>query len=257
MFHQRGLPISRTVDSRGRVSWELAEIPAAVLRLASSRREEITAEGPGSLRQQYRAWTRERYGAEREPAGQEWNDFLAAHRGPKAKLAGRELRRAWADQYEAAGWGVDYAQEYIRRAVHHAQGGITASDDRADAIEQFRQEFLADVCREHALVPESHVDAMTFEKAKGLIDVTTALSVVGRMFSDGDLLVAPDGRVTTLQVVAEEQRARKAAQRLMDAAPVQAPSAEAVRQAIEEEARQGRPFRRAPDGGGTARDERT
>ncbi|HXM57391.1 MAG TPA: AAA family ATPase, partial [Candidatus Dormibacteraeota bacterium] len=224
------------------MSWELADIPAAVLRLASSRRMEITAEGPGSLREQYRAWCRERYGTEREPAGPAWDEFLAAHRGPKATLQGSALRQAWADQYEEAGWGVEAARAYARRATLRMLGGITASDDNADAIERFRKEFLDDVCREHALVPESHVDAMTFEKAKGLIDVTAALKVVGAMFSDGDLLTAQDGRVTTLGIVAAEQRARRAAQQLMDAAPGAAPSPEAVRRAIEEAARKGLPF---------------
>src|SRR5262249_50477238 len=155
----------RAVDGRGRVSWELDEIPAAVLRLASSRRAEITAEGPGSLREQYRAWCRERYGTEREPDGPAWDEFLATHRGPKAALQGLELRRAWADQYAAAGWGLATAREYIGRAAARARAGIMPSDDNADAAERFRQDFLSDLCREHALVPESHVDAMTFEKA--------------------------------------------------------------------------------------------
>jgi AAA domain/TrwC relaxase len=242
MLRLRGFPIVRTTDDRGGVSWELDEIPAAVLRLASSRRAEIMAEGPGSLREQCREWSREQYGAEREPTGQAWEDFLVAHRGPKATLHGRELRQAWAEQYETAGWGVRMAQEYIARAARRAAVGIVASDDATDAIDQFRREFLADLCREHALVPESHVDALTFEKAKGLIAVTTALTVVGAMFSDGDLLVAPDGRVTTLGIVAQEQRARRAAQRLMDLPAGDAPRPEAVQAAIEEAARQGFPL---------------
>ncbi len=242
MWRLRGFPIARTVDDKGMVSWELDGIPEAVLRLASSRRAEITAEGPGSLRERYRAWCREQYGTAREPQGQAWEEFLAAHRGPKATLQGLELRQAWVDQFATAGWGIQAAHEYVLRGVRRAQAGITASDDQEDAVERFRREFLADLCREHALVPESHVDAMTFEKAKGLIDVTTALSVVGAMFSDGDLLVAPDGRVTTLQVIADEQRARKAAEQLLDAESVHAPSSEAVRRAIEEAARQGIPL---------------
>src|SRR5262249_19972135 len=48
--------------------------------------------------------------------------------------------------------------------------------------------------------------------------------------------------VTTLGIVAEEQRAREAARQLMDASPVDAPSPEAVRRAIEEAARKGLPF---------------
>src|SRR5437660_2867008 len=75
MLRLRGFPIVRSVDERGRVSWELDEIPAAVLRIASSRREEITADGPGSLREQYRAWCRERYGVEREPSGPAWDEL--------------------------------------------------------------------------------------------------------------------------------------------------------------------------------------
>src|SRR5215472_10108325 len=111
MLRLRGFSIVRNTDDRGRVSWELDEVPAALLRLASSRRAEITAEGPGSLREQYRDWCREQFGTEREPTGQAWEDFLAAHRGPKATLHGRELRQAWADQYETAGWDVRMAQE--------------------------------------------------------------------------------------------------------------------------------------------------
>ena len=242
MLRLRGFPIVRSVDERGRVSWELDEIPAAVLRIASSRREEITADGPGSLREQYRAWCRERYGVEREPSGPAWDEFLTTHRGPKATLNGPELRHAWADQYGAAGWGTAMAREYVLRAQRAGRAGVTPSDDNAAAIERFRQEFLDDLCREHALVPETHVNAMTFEKAKGLIDITTALTVVGAMFSAGDLLVAPDGRVTTLGVVAEEQRARRAAEQLMDAPPVGAPDPEAVRKAIEVSALRGLPF---------------
>ena len=256
MFRLRGFPIARAVDAQGRVSWELDGIPPAVLRLASSRRAEITDEGPGSLREQYRAWCRERYGGEREPRGPAWDEFLAAHRGPKASLHGSALRQAWADQYAMEGWGIEQAARYIAQATREARDGIAASDDNADAIEQFRREFLADVCREHALVPEVHVDAVTFDKAKGLIDVTTALVVVGEMFSSGDLLVAPDGRVTTLAVVAAEQRARRAAEQLLDAAPGQAPRADVVQRAIEEAARQGRPFRRPSGGGRPDGDER-
>jgi hypothetical protein len=256
MLRLRGFPIARTVDAQGRVSWELVQIPEAVLRRASSRRVEITDEGPGSLRDRYRGWCREQYGGEREPNGPAWDDFLAAHRGPKASLHGSELRLAWADQYGMAGWGVEQARQYIALAFMRAQAGIAGSDDDADAVDSFRREFLADVCREHALVPESHVDAVTFEKAKGLIDVTTALAVVGAMFTSGDLLVAPDGRVTTLAVVAAERRARRAAEQLQDAAPAPAPRPEVVQRAIEEAARQGRPFRRAPDGGSSPGDER-
>jgi hypothetical protein len=230
------------MDVHGRVSWELDEIPTAVLKLASSRRTEIAAEGPGSLRDQYRAWCREQYGAEREPEGQAWEDFLAAHRGPKATLHGRGLRQAWADQYATAGWGVQMAHEYVVRAARHTHAGIVASDNNADAIDRFRQEFLAGLCREHAMVPQTHVEAMTYEVAKGLIDVTTALTVVGAMFSDGDLLVAPDGRVTTLGIVADEQRARRAAQQLQDAPGGDAPRPKAVQEAIEEAARQGLPL---------------
>jgi hypothetical protein len=249
MFRLRGFAIARAVDEQGRVSWELDGIPAAVLQLAASRRAEITDEGPGSLREQYRAWCRERYGGEREPRGPAWDEFLAAHRGPKASLHGPALRQAWAEQYTAEGWGIEQAGRYIVRAARHAGDGIPSSDDSADAIDRFRQEFLAAVCRENALVPEFQVDAVTFERAKGLIDVTTALAVVGEMFSSGDLLVAPDGRVTTLAVVAAEQRARRAAEQLMDAAPGPAPRVDVVQRAIEEAARQGRPFRR-PSGGG-------
>jgi conjugative relaxase-like TrwC/TraI family protein len=238
MLRLRGFPIARTVDDRGQVTWQLDGIPATVLRIASSRREEIT----GSLREQYRAWCLERYGTEREPSGPAWDEFLSTHRGPKATLNGPELRQAWADQYDAAGWGTAMAQEYVLRAQHAARAGVTPSDDNAAAIERFRQEFLDDLCREHALVPEAYVNTMTFEKAKGLIDITTALSVVGAMFSAGDLLVAPDGRVTTLGVVAQEQRARRAAERLMDAPPADAPDPEAVRKAIEESALRGLPF---------------
>ncbi len=139
MLRLRGFPIVRRVDDQGRVSWELAGIPAEVLRLASSRRTEIMADGPGSLREQYRAWSRERYGVEREPLGQSWEDFLAAHRGPKATLRGRVLRQAWADQDAAAGWGIDAAHAYVVQADCRAQAGITPSDANAEAIERFRR----------------------------------------------------------------------------------------------------------------------
>src|SRR5262249_23170134 len=126
MLRLRGFPIVRTVDERGRVTWELDDVPAAVLRLASSRRMEITAEGPGTLRHRSRAGRRERYGSEREPAGPAWDEFLAAHRGPKATLLGPALRQAWADQYENAGLGVQAARAYVRRAAGRVGDGIIA-----------------------------------------------------------------------------------------------------------------------------------
>src|SRR5262249_24699887 len=105
---------------------------------------------------------------------------------------------------------------------------------------EFRQLMLQYICRDHAFVPIAEMDRLAQQLAVGLLDPRTAERVVGHMVRDGDLLDTTDDQVTTLEVVAYEQRARRAAEKLL-AAPPGSPLADGL---LEEELE-----RRAKDGG--------
>jgi len=91
--------------------------------------------------------------------------------------------------------------------ARRASGVLKPGPDSPEAAE-FRRLMLEYICRDHAFVPIAEMDRLAQQLAVGLLDPRTAERVVGHMVRDGDLLVTTDDQVTTLDVVAYEQRAR-------------------------------------------------
>jgi conjugative relaxase-like TrwC/TraI family protein len=210
---QRGFTIHRELV-RGpsgavkRVAWEIEGVPEDLLRAMSSRRREVE-----DLRKQYL----EKTGREAEGTG--WERFLEQHRGPKAKLTADEIREAWEVEGQSYGFGPADAVMLHTGAQEAQRAGIEERGKEGWAAEQLRREILADLCREHALVPERDLDKLLVQRSIGLMDPYTAMGVVAKMFGAGDLLATTDGRVTTLEVLAAEQRATAAAEELLAAPP--------------------------------------
>jgi conjugative relaxase-like TrwC/TraI family protein len=235
-LRQLGYPIERTLvrsasGSVRQVKWEIEGMPAALLRAMSSRRREVE-----DLRRRYREVT----GREAEGVG--WERCLEGHRGPKATRSPKEMRDAWVAEAESYGSGLEHAAALCAQAEEARTVGVEGRDEQSPQAKQLRAEVLADLCREHALVPERELDKLVMQRSIGLLDPYVAMGVIASMFGDGDLLATTDGRVTTLEVLAAEQRAVAAAGQLLDAEP----APEVDRATLEEDFRRaeerGRPF---------------
>ncbi|MDQ6898973.1 MAG: relaxase domain-containing protein, partial [Candidatus Dormibacteraeota bacterium] len=209
----RGFEIERELirDAHGnvkRVAWEVKGVPRDLIKAMSSRSQEID-----QLKRSYR----ELFG--REPEGVHFERFLLNHRGPKSKRTADELREAWIEE----GREHDYGPETVAAEKAHADARLAAGiPERLEPVgpeaDQFRLEILADLTREHALVPKRQLDKLGQQRAMGLLDPNTAGLVIAEMFGDGDLLMTSDGqRVTTLATLAAEQRAIEAADKLLRA----------------------------------------
>lgn len=176
-----------------RVAWEVAGVPADLVRAMSSRREEVE-----ELRHRYRQATG------REAKGPGWERFLEQHRGPKARRTEYEMYAAWEDEAAEHGFGPERVAALRQEAEAAAAAGVEKRDMHSEAAEQLRREILADLCREHAVVPERELDKLLVQRSMGLMHPYEAMGVVAEMFGDGDLLSSYDGRVTTLEVLAAE-----------------------------------------------------
>ena len=144
---------------------------------------------------------------------------MSAQRGQKAKLSAPELCVEW--QLEGAEDGFD--RDVVRAVVAEAgmrrrSGASKPAPDGPEAAE-FRRLMLAHICRDHAFVPVAEMDGLAQQLAVGRLDPRTAERVVGHMVRDGDLLVSSDNKVTTVEVLAHEQRTRQAVEKLLAAQP--------------------------------------
>ena len=237
--------------------WEVGGIPKAAVTAFSNRTSELD---------ELKVVFEKKYG--RPAEGEAWNRWVAGQRGPKAKLTAEELYEAWVARGEPVGMTPEL-QEQLLAARHERQqpqlweiyDSFENKDEwrrqegeRRDRVMQtaeaaeFRKAVLAEVCREHALVPLAQLDRLAQKLARAVItahgplDSRDAGIILARMMRDGDLMPTTDGRVTTLEVLAAEQRAMKAAQGLLDADLVQ-PMSDAARQALAaRREREGRPF---------------
>jgi hypothetical protein len=209
MLQARGFQIERklTLDSKGRIkriSWELAGIPASLIEAMSKRSQEIT-----DLAREYRVQTG------REAVGPAWDRFVTGKRGGKGHHSPEELQLSWWTEGRVHGFGPEQARELIAEAQTR-QPSYRAPDETSPEAELFRREILADICRDHALVPEHQLDGLLQQRAVSLVDPTTARGIVADLFGDGELLRTTTGMVTTLEVLAQEQRAERALKRLPD-----------------------------------------
>ena len=235
-LRQRGFTIRRELvrGSSGavkRVAWEIDGVPDELLQAMSSRRREVE-----DLRQQYREATG------REAEGTGWERFLEQHRGPKAKLTPDEMREAWETEGQSYGFGPAKAARLRDRAEAARNAGIAERGQEGWAAEQLQSEILADLCRDHALLPERDLDKLLVQRSIGLMDPYTAMRVVAKMFGTGDLLATTDGRVTTLEVLAAEQRATAAANELLATPPEPSADREQLERDFKAAEDSGRPF---------------
>lgn len=228
-----GFELSREVDDRGRVRWEVVGVPASLVEAMSSRSADVTA-----LEREYEEFTG-------NPAtGRGWQRFKAASRRSKRHHDPSSLREAWEETGREHGFGPEEAAALAARAAEHAQP-LPRPDTATEAAAQFRREFLAEVCREYALVPDSHVWRTAMRLSVGLLDPPAVARAVAQLYRDGELLATEKGLgglVTTPAVLETERRAIDAATRLLDADAEEPVTAEELERILRRAKEDGRPF---------------
>lgn len=254
MLRARGFQIEWTLARKStgalqRVAWEIKGVPAGLVKAMSSRSLEIE-----ELKKRYQ----QEYGKKAE--GEAWNRWFAEHRGPKAKLTAGQLREAWGGAGAEHGFGPQQAAQLVELADAAMAAGIPPAEERETGPEadEFRKRVLVELCREHALVPARDLDRLAQVAAVGLVSPTAAMGIVAEMIGDGDILITADaptdtegqgrgtkstshGWVTTLEVLAAEQRAEAAATQLLESELEAVPEVD-LRAELARREREGRPF---------------
>jgi conjugative relaxase-like TrwC/TraI family protein len=232
---ERGFELEQRVEQRSngqpRVAWEVKGVPEEAIRAFSSRTVEIDR-----LKEQYRKHTG------REAKGPGWDSFLISHRGPKSKLSAPELRVEWRAKGAGAGFWLADVRALVRKARARRAAGLRGRAEDSPEAEEFRRRMLAEICRDHAFVTMADVDRLTCQLAGGLMNTVVAGRTVARMFADGELLQTTDDKVTTLEILAYEQRTRDAATRLIDAPVGSAVAEHLVEAELRRREAEGRPF---------------
>jgi conjugative relaxase-like TrwC/TraI family protein len=240
MFRERGWEVERTLvkDRHGRADrahWELAGVPQSLIKAMSTRSQEIE-----DLKRRYR----ELYGL--EPDGPGFERFLLTHRGPKSRRSSEELRAEWAAEGREHGYGPEQVAQAHAEALARQQAGIEIRGEQSPQAQQLREEILANLTRDHALVPKRQLDALLMQRSEGLVDPLVALGVLARMYGDADVLVSADGqKVTTLETLALEQRAVRATDQLLEAPHERKALQEQLEREYREAEEQGHPFDQA------------
>jgi conjugative relaxase-like TrwC/TraI family protein len=239
-LRQRGFEIERRLEYRKdrkgrevpRVAWEVRGVPEALIRAMSSRTTEIA-----ELKARFMKETG------REPEGRAFDAWIVKQRGPKTRLTSEELRRAWIDEAEEHGFGPEAVEELLALADLRRAVGIVTRDEHSTQADELRDLVLEHLCQEHAFVPESYLFRLAHELAVGLIGAEYVDRVLIRMLNDGDLLVTRgDRKVTTLEVLAWEQRARRGVSRLLEAPPQPAIPVEEIAVELARQQAEGKPF---------------
>jgi hypothetical protein len=229
-FEIERTPILAPNGSVKRIAWEISGIPPELIKAMSGRSQEIS-----DLARQYREKTG------REAIGPGWERFVTARRGAKSHVSREELHALWQAEAEEYGYGPEEAAllalQASERAQHWQERQLQSPQAR-----QLRAEILRDVCRDHALVPERQLDALTQQRAVGLVSPYIADQVVNQLYGEGELLRTEDGQVTTLEVMAQEQRAERALGRLLQAQPGASTTPERLRKEFHRAEEEGRPF---------------
>ncbi|MBJ7597752.1 MobF family relaxase [Candidatus Nephthysia bennettiae] len=230
----RGFPIERRIEYRNgqpyRVCWEIAGVPQSLVEAMSARSREVE-----ELKVIYREQM------QREPEGPDWDQWFAEQRGAKSTRPPAEIKAAWEAEGDEHGFGPAEALALLNGVDSAVQARPQYRDLASPEAEQFRQEILAELNREHALVPVRKLAALAQQRAIGLLEPNVARRLVGRMFGARDLLESDRGEVTTLEVLAAEQRAMRAAQALLEAAPESAVSDTALEADAERRRAEGQP----------------
>ncbi len=221
----------RKETGQPRMAWEVMGVPASLIKAMSRRTSEIE-----DLKAQYRKATG------REALGPSWDAFVVAQRGQKAKLSPSELRAWWLVEAEEHGLDAASVDRLVAQADERRAAGIPKPNEDSEGAAELRRLILEHVCRQHAFVPVAEVERLAWQLAVTRVDPRTADRVLARMVGDGDLIVTSDQQVTTLEVLAQEQRTRRAAAELLRASPESPVAAELVEAELERRASEGRPF---------------
>jgi conjugative relaxase-like TrwC/TraI family protein len=239
-LRQRGFEIERRLeyrkDKKGRevprVAWEVRGVPASLIQAMSSRTTEIA-----ELKARFMAETG------REPEGRAFDAWIVKQRGPKARLTPEELLRAWIEEADEHGFGPEAVEQLVALADLRRAIGIPTRDEHSPQADELRDLVLEHVCQEHAFVPESYLFRLAHQLAVGLIGAEYVDRVLIRMLNDGDILVTKgDRKITTLEVLAWEHRARMGARRLLEAPPLPAITVEEIAAELARHEAEGKPF---------------
>jgi conjugative relaxase-like TrwC/TraI family protein len=235
LLRQRGFVIERRLERRQngqpRVVWEVAGIPASLVRAMSSRTAEIE-----DLQRRYG----ELYG--REPTGPAWEAWIALQRGPKAHLSSAELRVLWELDAERHGLDRTGFDVLVTDADRRRAAGIEDRGEHSPEAMELRRLMLENINRDHAFVPVREMDRLGRQLAVGLLDPLMADRVIANMVAGGDLLITTDDQVTTPEVLRAERRVRAAAERLLAAPPPGSVGEELVERELTRRAEAGHPF---------------
>ncbi|MDQ6900910.1 MAG: relaxase domain-containing protein, partial [Candidatus Dormibacteraeota bacterium] len=229
-FEIERTPILAPNGSVKRIAWEISGIPPELIKAMSGRSQEIS-----DLARQYREKTG------REAIGPGWERFVTARRGAKSHVSREELHALWQAEAEESGYGPEEAALLALQASERAQHWQERQVGSPEAL-QLRREILRDLCRDHALVPERQLDALAQQRAVGLVRPYVADLVVNQLYGEGELLRTEDGQVTTLEVMAQEQRAERALGRVLQAQPGASAPPERLRKEFDRAEEEGRPF---------------
>jgi len=221
----------RKESGQPRMAWEIKGVPQSLIKAMSRRTSEIE-----DLKAQYRKATG------REALGPSWDAFVVAQRGQKAKLSPSELRAWWLVEAEEHGLDAATVDTLVAEAAQRRAAGIRKPDEDSEEAAELRRLILEHVCRQHAFVPVAEVERLAWQLAVTRVDPRTAGRVLAHMVGDGDLIVTTDQQVTTLEVLAHEQRTRRAAAELLAAEPESPVAADLVEAELERRASEGRPF---------------
>src|SRR5262249_47852854 len=116
-------------------------------------------------------------------------------------------------------------------------------DIQSPQAQEFRELLLQHVCREYAFVPQSYLDRVAYQLAVGLIPASLVDWLIARMMADSELLVTKDDHmITTLQVLAWEQRSLRAVEQLLSAPLAPTVPEPLVEAELAGRAAQGQPF---------------
>jgi conjugative relaxase-like TrwC/TraI family protein len=240
LLRQRGFEIERRLeyrkDKKGRevprVAWEVRGVPASLIQAMSSRTTEIA-----ELKARFMKETG------LEPVGRRWDAWIIKQRGPKSRLTSEELLRAWIEEADEHGFGPEAVEQLVALANLRRAIGIPTRAERSPQADELRDLVLEHVCREHAFVPESYLFRLAHELAVGLVGAEYVDRVLIRMVREGDLLVTKgDRKITTLEVLAWEQRARRGVRRLLEAPPNPMIPAEEIAAELRRREAEGTPF---------------
>ncbi len=187
---EEGYEVRQGTGTGGRY-FELAGVPTGLCDAFSSRHREIA-----QAAERFRA----RHG--RAPERGELRDLALESRRSKELATRGDLRRAWARTAERHGFGAD-------EAVH-----LIGAPDPPTHERPLEDRVEAKLTEREALFDPTTLRAVALEQAVGELAPEQALEVARAMVGERRVLTLEGGRMTTLEVRAQEQAIERRAERL-------------------------------------------